>query len=171
MLMTVEDVVRTRLDAMYPKPVPYIGQPDRDETVTKSVRDLQRELCEQRKEAALKRKAYLAQWEFERCRKMQIAAANPDVATILAAVVCVHGVVLTELMSKNRTKRVAMARHHAVWELTQRKPNMSGVQLGIALQRDHTTILSSREVFEKDRHLYEDRIQAVARMLAVPKAA
>lgn len=171
MLMTAEDVVRTRLDAMYPKPVPYIGRPERNEDIPQSYRAMQRELCAARSEAARKRTEYLAQWEFERRRKAQIAASNPDVMVILAAVASAHNILLSVLLSKTRTFKVTRARHHAVWELKQRKPNMSSPKIATLLHRDHSTILSSLQAFEAHRQSYEDRVQAVARMLTVQEAA
>lgn len=171
MLMTAEDVVRTRLDAMYPKPVRYVGQPECNEGTTYCQRDLRRALNADIAEKARKRTEQIANLQFERRRKAQIAAANPDVMTILTAVSATHGIVLSLLLSKNRTNHVVRARHHAVWELKQRKPNMTSPKIASVLHRDHSTILSSLQVFEKDRHLYADQVHIVAQMLAAQVAA
>jgi len=171
MLMTAEDVIRARLDALHPKPVPYIGQPECDAEVPKTQRQLMYEVNVARAEKARRRTEQLARLEFEQKRLLQISAANPDIPTILAAVAAAHGVLLSMLLSKSKADRVARTRHHAVWELKQRKPHLSSVQVATILKRDSSTIRDSLRVFERDRHLHEGKVQAVAHMLAARKAA
>lgn len=155
MLMTAEDVMRTYLDQMHPRKVPYVGSP-LDDGLTDSARNERRR----------RRTEYLAQLAVENARKAQTDANNPDVPTILAAVAAAHGIVVASLLSRRRDTRASRARHHAIWELKQRKPTIHSPQVGEILGRDSSTVRDGLARFEKDRHTYEGAIQVVACLLA-----
>lgn len=155
MLMTAEDVMRTRLDQMHPRKVPYVGSP-LDDGLTDGARNERRR----------RRSEYLAQLAFENTRKAQTDASSPDVPTILAAVALVHGIVVDLLLGSSRIDRVTCARHHFIWELKHRKPLIKSPEIGTLLGRDPSTVRDGLARFEANRQRYEVKIQAVAHLLA-----
>ena len=71
-------------------------------------------------------------------------------AAVLAAVAHAHGYGVTALRSKARTRHLAMARHHAVWELRRRRLDMSFQQIAAELDRiNHATAMHSWQVFRE----------------------
>lgn len=165
MLMTAEDVVRTQLDAMYPKPVPYVGRPSCGESMP-TARQLERAQCAERRAKAQARTEYLAKLELQRLKRQEIADSQPDVMLIIAAVACVHGLTSSVILSRNRNNKVARARQHVIWELKQRKPIMSSIDVGALLNRDCSTVRDGLKVFEGRAHREGERIEAVAKLLA-----
>lgn len=145
--------------------VPYIGKPSEMEEARQSFRARQREAAERRAELARKSIEAQTRRELERARKKQISDAQPDIMTILAAVAHAHGVPLSVLLSKNKNDRVARTRHHAVWQLHTRKPSLTQSQLAMILKRDRSSVQHGLAVFLRDRHVYEDRVKEVAKLL------
>lgn len=69
-------------------------------------------------------------------------------AAVLAAVANAHGYGVTALRSRGRTRHLAMARHHAVWELRRRRIDLSFQQIAAELDRiNHATAVHSWQVF------------------------
>ena len=165
-----EAYIVQRLDEMCPTPVPYVGKPP-PEQMPLSARQMEKIASAERRALAEKHVAQRAQFELEKQRRMQISASQPSVMAILAAVACAHGIPLTVVLSKNKNDRVARARQHAIWQLKQRKPTLSSVQVGQILKRDSSTVRDGLIVFEANRHRYEDQVQAVAKLLSVQDAA
>ena len=80
-------------------------------------------------------------WVAEQIRRYPTAA-------ILAAVANAHGYGVTALRSKTRTRHLAIARHHAVWELRRRRLDLSFRQIAAELDRiNYATALHSWQVF------------------------
>ena len=71
------------------------------------------------------------------------------VTRIIGAVCAKYGYEPEELKSKKRTKELAWARHVAIYVL-RKKTDMSLPAIGSEFGRDHTTILSSYNVIEKE---------------------
>jgi len=73
----------------------------------------------------------------------------PHAAAILAAVAAAHGLTVAELTEQSRVHRVMWPRHHAAWELRQRRPSMPLTKIAAWLNRyDHTTALNSLKRFQ-----------------------
>lgn len=70
------------------------------------------------------------------------------VEAILAAVAAAHNRTVEALRSRDRTRPVAWCRHHAVWELRQRRPDLGLCKIAAWLDRaDHATIINSVRKF------------------------
>ena len=86
-------------------------------------------------------------WE-DRCAYVAAQIRRYPIAAVLAAVANAHGYGVTALRSKARTRHLAMARHHAVWELRRRRLDMSFQQIAAELDRiNHATALHSWQIF------------------------
>ena len=87
------------------------------------------------------------------------------VEAILHAVAYAHGLDVATLRLPDRTRAIAWARHHAVWELRNRRPDLGLNKLAAWLNRvHHTTVMNSLRKFgaavaaghyEKERTLVE----------------
>jgi chromosomal replication initiation ATPase DnaA len=84
----------------------------------------------------------------ERQRHVDDMRARFPTAAVLAAVAHAHGYGVTALRSKARTRHLAMARHHAVWELRRRRLDLSFLNIAAELDRtNHATAMHSWRVF------------------------
>ena len=71
-------------------------------------------------------------------------------ARILAAVARAHGYTVDDLRAWVRTRPMAMARHHAVWEIRRRRLDLSFQNIAAELNRtNHATALHSWQTFCK----------------------
>lgn len=71
---------------------------------------------------------------------------------IVRAVATAHGLTADVLRSPLRTRDVSMARHHAVWELRLRRPDLPLDKIAAWLnRRDHATMIHSLKTFRKLR--------------------
>ena len=87
------------------------------------------------------------------------------VEAVLAAVAAAHNKTVEALRSRDRTRPVAWCRHHAVWELRQRRPDLGLCKIAAWLDRkNHVTVMNSLKQFsaavqderyEKERALVE----------------
>ncbi len=68
---------------------------------------------------------------------------------ILYAVGEKYGVEIEDLIGKKRTKEIAWARHVAIYVMRE-KTDMSLPAIGTEFGRDHTTVLSSHKIIEKE---------------------
>lgn len=167
MLMTAEDVIRTRLDELYPQPVPYIGKSmesdwqlqNRHDTAKRELKArIKSQRVLERKQRDFERLGY----EREIMRRPRLD--GPTAQQVISAVALVYNIPSETIKSKSRKFVETMARHHVAWELRYRK-NWSLPRIGSLLDRDHTTITNSLQVVRKDRHRFEEQIKAVASML------
>lgn len=71
------------------------------------------------------------------------------VAEILGVVSGYFGVTLAEMTGPDRRRRIVTARHVAAWCL--RRSGFSFVDIGLALNRDHTTIMASVRRVDAER--------------------
>ena len=113
-------------------------------------------------------KAIVERLWFEREELILQQRAKYPTAAILAAVAKAHGLDVATLRSKARTRRVAHARHHAVWEMRHRRFDLGFSQIAAELNReDHTTAMHSYQTFAKLVSLgrYADERAKVAAML------
>jgi chromosomal replication initiation ATPase DnaA len=68
---------------------------------------------------------------------------------VLEAVAEAHGLTVDDLRGPDRARRISAARHHAAWELRQRRPDLPLVKIGAQLNRvDHATIINSLRRFQ-----------------------
>lgn len=74
----------------------------------------------------------------------------PDAYVILNAVAAAHNISLKELTGRNQTIEFVWPRHHAAWQLRQRRPNMPLTKIAAWLnRRDHTTVVNSLRRFSQ----------------------
>ena len=67
---------------------------------------------------------------------------EPD--RVLRAVAAAHHTTVNELRTRTRVAGVSFARHHAIWELHLRRPDLALVNVAAWLnRRDHATVLNS----------------------------
>jgi chromosomal replication initiation ATPase DnaA len=82
-------------------------------------------------------------------------------ARIVWAVATAHGLTADILRGPSRTRNVNAARHHAVWELRLRRPDLPLDKIAAWLnRRDHATMIHSLKTFRKLRangHYDEER--------------
>jgi len=68
---------------------------------------------------------------------------------VLEAVAAAHGLTVDDLRAPKRSRRINAARHHAAWELRQRRPDLPLVKIGAQMnRRDHVTIINSLRRFQ-----------------------
>ena len=73
---------------------------------------------------------------------------RPEVEAIMRAVAAAHGQPFAVLRAHDRTHAVAWCRHHAIWEIRQRRPDLGLCNIGAWMERfDHTTVLNSLRKF------------------------
>ena len=72
-----------------------------------------------------------------------------------------HKVGSHEIAGEGRMKKVAVARHHFVWSLVRYYSDISLAELGRQINKHHTTILHSRNYFEKVKDSYAEIVSAV----------
>jgi chromosomal replication initiation ATPase DnaA len=92
-------------------------------------------------------------------------AALVSAETILAAVAAAHNMTVKAIRNTDRTRPVAWCRHHAAWELRQRRPDLGLNKIAAWLDRkNHVTVMNSLKQFttavqdgryEKERALVE----------------
>lgn len=77
-------------------------------------------------------------------------ARQTRVDAIIKAVADAHNVPVEAVMSRDRTHKVAWCRHHAIWEIRQRRADLGLCKIAAWLDRaDHTTIINSLRKFNK----------------------
>jgi chromosomal replication initiation ATPase DnaA len=76
-----------------------------------------------------------------------------------------------DLRSRSRMRRISLARHHAAWELSRRRLDMTYQQIAAELDRvNHATALHAVQTFNeyKIRGQFATEIAAVAKALDAP---
>ena len=93
----------------------------------------------------------IARIVFDDMRAQQAAeerANRKQVEEIMAAVTAAHNQPFECLRAPDRTHPVAWCRHHAIWEVRQRRSDLSLTKIAAWFDReDHTTILNSIRKF------------------------
>ena len=93
----------------------------------------------------------IARIVFDDMRAQQAAeerANRKQVEEIMGAVTAAHNQPFECLRAQDRTHRVAWCRHHAIWEVRQRRSDLSLTKIAAWFDReDHTTILNSIRKF------------------------
>jgi len=75
-------------------------------------------------------------------------AEYPEAEAILEAVANAHGLTVPVLRGKDRSKPIALARHHATWELRRRRQDFGLCKIAAWLDRsDHSTVINSLRRF------------------------
>ncbi len=75
-------------------------------------------------------------------------AAFPEAEAVIEAVANAHGVPVPVLRGRDRSRPVALARHHATWELRRRRPDIGLCKIATWLDRsDHSTVINSLRRF------------------------
>ena len=75
-------------------------------------------------------------------------AAYPEAEAIVEAVAAAHGLTAAVLRGKDRSKPIALARHHATWELRRRRQDFGLCKIAAWLDRtDHSTVINSLRRF------------------------
>jgi chromosomal replication initiation ATPase DnaA len=74
---------------------------------------------------------------------------TPGADLIIAAVAAAHHVSVEALTGRSQEHRVVWPRHHAAWELRQRRADMPLAKIAAWLNRmDHTTVVNSLQRFQ-----------------------
>ena len=77
-------------------------------------------------------------------------ARQTRVETIIKAVADAHNIPVDDVMSRDRTHKVAWCRHHAIWEIRQRRADLGLCKIALWLNRaDHATIINSLKKFNR----------------------
>lgn len=156
--MTVEELMRRELDGKF---FPYIGKPEQKTLL---------QIKAEEREATARQAREIARIKAEESakRKAKLAARVVTELTyieIIAAVALVHDVSVEEIYGTSRKTKIALARHHAVFEIKSRKPDFTLTKIGNILNRDHTTIVNSMFVFGKDKQKFAAKLATVAQIL------
>lgn len=162
MRVVTEAMMREALDGKFTY---YVGRPQADSTWP-GKRELLRKQRETRKhEQDIARQAQ-AKRELVEAQKKRTAIEEPAAQLVLAAVAVTHKVLVDDILGPSRKQTIAVARHHAAWEMHQRISAYSKSKIGLVLgHRDHTTVINSLGFFEHNRHRYRAEVEAVARLL------
>ena len=76
-------------------------------------------------------------------------ALYPDAERIVEAVAAAHGVTAAMIRGRDRSKPIALARHHAAWELRRRRVDFGLCKIAAWLDRsDHSTVINSLRRFD-----------------------
>lgn len=131
--------------------------------------------AEERAEANRKRLAEIADKRLqkvaeERARKSQIGQSEADnfnsmVNLIIDSVADIHGVFARDIMEPGRHADVVIARQHFVWSLLRYISGISLPKVGQTINQHHTTVLHSRDKFEKVKYLYKDKVETMDRIM------
>lgn len=74
---------------------------------------------------------------------------TPGADRIIEAVAAAHNMSAEALTGRSQEHRVVWPRHHAAWELRQRRPDMPLIKIAAWLNRaDHTTVVNSLRKFQ-----------------------
>ena len=74
---------------------------------------------------------------------------TPQADVILTVVAAAHNLTVEALTGQSREHKHLWPRHHAAWELRQRRPDMPLSKIAAWLNRyDHTTVLNSLKRFQ-----------------------
>ena len=77
-------------------------------------------------------------------------ARQTRVEAIIKATADAHNIPVDDVMSRDRTHKVAWCRHHAIWEIRQRRADLGLCKIALWLNRaDHATIINSLRKFNK----------------------
>ena len=98
----------------------------------------------------------------------EVARVNRATYTMqrcLRAVCLAYGVTPEEIRSKCRERHIAVPRHHFCWVVYRNRIDMSYPMIARFLNRDHTTIVHSVEVFEEVKHMMSQEIFAVEKFI------
>src|SRR4051812_25862567 len=76
-----------------------------------------------------------------------IAAIGLD--SMIAEVATFHGVSTRDLLGTSKRPEITIARFHVWWRCRQRNPPLSYPALGAYLHRDHSTVISGVQKFER----------------------
>lgn len=154
--MDMEAKMRQALEGQFTY---YVGRPY--ESI--EMEDIWKKRKEERaKQDAIREAAKVEQARQAAERAMREALSPPR--KIIAAVSKAHGIHMAQIIGPSRDYKITAARHHAVWEVLTRL-DYGLTRTGRIFARDHSTISNSREWFSTNRHLHEDKVQAVAQML------
>ncbi len=84
------------------------------------------------------------------------------------SVICSHyGVTQEEIKSKNRTRCVAIPRHHFCWVVYRNRIDISYPMIGRFLGKDHTTIVHSVSKFEEIKNQHHYNVIEVERLIRI----
>lgn len=159
--MVSEEAMREALEGKF---TPYIGSPVQEENYIR-----RRETIRRRKEERLAKaeaaRIERANRDYEQAQRVNVHKAEPDHRLITAAVAKVHGLTIQDLLSTSRVYKVKMARHHAMWEIRQRKLAFSLTRIGKLFGRDHSTVINSLDVVECTPDYFSPRKSEVDRLL------
>jgi len=72
-----------------------------------------------------------------------------------------YGLTAEELKSRSREQRIALPRHHFCWVVYRNRIDVSYPMLGRYLNRDHTSITHSVNVFEGMKNAMQMHIKGV----------
>lgn len=89
-----------------------------------------------------------AEWRMRDIAR-RIGKDGPPVRDILEIVTEVTGVLATDLIGPRRPIKLSQARFLAYWLLKYCRPDLSLPAIGLALHRDHTSIMHGLAQFEK----------------------
>ena len=114
---------------------------------------------------------FISKWlqQLEWLGRSKAMTSKHDVADIIGVVMKVTGVSESEMLSRRRDKSYVRARHIAI-QLMVDLTDMSYVQIGRALNRDHTTVMYVKKKMEsrgRGRSLLNTQLaEAKRRLLA-----
>ena len=100
--------------------------------------------------ALVYRLARLVMDDLRAASVLEIAAKQVQVEQIMKAVAAAHNLPFRVLRERDRTHKIAWCRHHAVWEIRQRRPDLSLSKISLWFDRDnHTTTMNSIRKFNR----------------------
>lgn len=159
-----EEAIRKALEGQFTY---YVGRPNYTE-VQQSVRQARKKAVDEQAKRRVAIKTARAMREFKKACDERMTAEEPDYRQIIAAVALAHQLNVCDLLGPSRKQPIKVARHHAMWELRQRKPSFSLGKIGQHMgSRDHTTVLNSLDYFQSNGHRHAAQVEAVATMLKV----
>ena len=85
------------------------------------------------------------------CRQWRVMPPTEDVREVIRAVATPLGFSVADVLSKDRSPKLADARAAAMLAVAERWPHLSSSQLGAIFARHHTTILHALGRLSRER--------------------
>lgn len=103
---------------------------------------------------------------IDKNKKIQerIAATKllPDeIKKIKAEILKYYGLSERDFEGEVGTKKLFPARSHYIWSVIRYNPNVSLAGFGKTIGKHHSTIIHHRDLFESNKHLFEENIKAI----------
>lgn len=129
---------------------------------TAEIRRIQKKFAD-KKEPKLRKIDPIAESNREKIRlRMAAQKRLPDeIRKVKDAILKYYELTEAEFEGDVGRNRLFPARCHYIWAVLRYNPNASLAGFGREIGKHHTTIIYNQELFEKNKHLFEENIKAI----------